>query len=122
MRRSSCLAFLALLGAGLLPLRADQPPPFQERADRFLELVNASYQALITLRESTDWDATTDVTPANEAAAKTAAQAFGAFVGNPALIAEVRTLLARRAELTPDAVRQLEVLLLAAAEAPMSEM
>ena len=120
MRRSPRLAFLALLGSGLLPLRADQAPPIQERADRFLELANASYQALITLRESTDWDATADVTPVNEAAAKTAAHAFSAFVGNPALITEVRALLARRTELTPAAVRQLKILLLAAAEAPMS--
>ena len=92
----------------------------QERADRFLALANAGYQSLITLREATDWDVSTDVTPEHEAAAETAAKAYSAFVGNPALIAEARELLAHRATLTPSSVRQLERLLLAAAEAPMT--
>ncbi len=114
------LALLALSAAALLPLHAASSSPLQERADRFLALANAGYQSLITLRESTDWDVSTDVTPAHEAAAETASKAFSAFVGNPALIAEARELLAHRAELTPISVRQLERLLLAAAEAPMT--
>ena len=118
MRRSRLLLALGLATA--LSLHAAPPSPLQERADRFLTLVNAGYQSLITLRESTDWDVSTDVTPAHEAAAETAARAFSAFVGNPALITEARALLSRRAELDPQSVRQLERLLLAAAEAPMT--
>ena len=120
MRRSARLALLALGLAGLLPLRAGQTSPLQERADRFLELANAGYQSLITIRENTDWDVSTDVTPAHEAAAEVAARAYSAFVGNPALITEARALLAHRAELAPATVSQLERLLIAAAEAPMS--
>ena len=113
------LALVLALAAGCA-LHAAQPSPLQERADRFLSLANAGYQSLIALRDSTDWDLNTDITPAHEAAAETASKAYSAFVGNPALIAEARALLARRAELDPLTVRQLERLLLAAAEAPMS--
>ena len=118
MRRSRPL--LAFCLAVLLPLHGAPVSSLQERADRFLYLANAGYQSLITLRESTDWEVNTDVTPAHEAAAETASRAFSAFVGNPALITEARELLAHRSELDPQSVRQLERLLLAAAEAPMS--
>ncbi len=111
----------AALGLALLPLARTEPPnPVQERADRFLAIAGAGYQALITIRENTDWDANVDVTPAHEAAATTAAQSFSAFVGNPALIREARELLAHRAELAPATAAQLDRLLLAAAEAPMT--
>lgn len=112
---------VVVLGLAVLQsLRAAATTPPQERADRFLVLANAGYQSLITLRESTDWDLNTDATPEHEAAAETAAKAFSTFVGNPALIAEARDLLAQRAELELITVRQLERLLLAAAEAPMA--
>lgn len=112
-------ALAAVLGGSAL-LQAGTVSPIQERADRFLALANAGYQSLITLRESTDWDVSTDVTPEHEAAAETASKAYSAFVGNPALIAEARELLTHRGELAPNSVRQLERLLLAAAEAPMT--
>ncbi|HLP09239.1 MAG TPA: M2 family metallopeptidase [Opitutaceae bacterium] len=114
----ACTIAVALGGSA--HLQAESPAPLQERADRFLALANAGYQSLITLRESTDWDVSVDVTPEHEAAAETASKAFSAFVGNPALIAEARELLTRRGELAPNSVRQLERLLLAAAEAPMT--
>ncbi len=114
------LALLVLGAAALLPLRAAPSTPLQERADRFLALAGAGYQSLITLRENTDWDSNLDVTPANQAAAETAAKAYSAFVGNPVLITEARALLARRTELAPSTIAQLERLLIAAAEAPMT--
>jgi peptidyl-dipeptidase A len=111
---------LTLSLAFTLPLHAAPSSPLQDRTDRFLALANAGYQSLITIRESTDWDANIDVTSEHEAAAETASKAFSAFVGNPALIAEARELLAHRTELAPNSIRQLERLLLAAAEAPMA--
>ena len=53
-----------LTGALLLVAAAlhAEPAAVQDRADRFLALANASYQSLITLREATDWDVSTDVT------------------------------------------------------------
>lgn len=93
---------------------------WQERADRFLELVNAGYQALSTVESEAQWKAVTDVRPEHDAAAEAASKAAAAFNGNPALIREARELLAHRQELTPLAVRQLERVLLNAAEAPMT--
>lgn len=94
--------------------------PLQERADRFLALFNASYQALYTVSQDAQWAAATDVTPAHDAASETANRAYAAFVGNPAVITEARELLKSRKELDELTVRQLERALLKAAEGPMT--
>lgn len=92
----------------------------QERADRFLDLVNAGYQALARVESEAQWDAATDVTPAHDAAAEVAGKARAAFTGNPALIREAQELLAQRKRLKPVTVLQLERALLNAAEGPMT--
>jgi len=94
--------------------------PLQERADRFLTLANAGYQALNHVQQEAAWMASTDVTPAHDAASEVAGKAFAAFNGNPAIINEARALLVHRDELTALTVRQLERLLLNAAEGPMT--
>jgi peptidyl-dipeptidase A len=101
------------------PSRAADPA-LQERADRFLALVNASYQALYTVEQHAQWDAATDVSSEHDAAAAAAGKARAAFTGNPALITEARALLAREQELDPPTVRQLRRALLIAAEGPMT--
>jgi peptidyl-dipeptidase A len=100
--------------------RADSPSPLQERADRFLSLVNAGYKALYTVESEAQWDAATDVTPAHDAASETASKARAAFVGNPSLITEAKDLLAHRRQLKPVTVLELERTLLNAAEGPMT--
>ncbi len=92
----------------------------QERADRFLTLVNASYQALYYVEAEAQWKASTDVTPAHDAASETAGKARAAFVGNPALITETKELLLFRRDLKELTIRQLERLLLIASESPMT--
>jgi peptidyl-dipeptidase A len=92
----------------------------QERADRFLALVNASYQALYTVESRASWDAATDVSPEHDAASAAAGKARAAFNGNPALITEARELLGRAGELDSLSVRQLRRILLNAAEGPMT--
>ncbi len=62
----------------------------------------------------------TDVSPAHDAAAEAAGKARAAFNGNPAVITEAKALLEQRAELEPLTVRQLERVLLNAAEGPMT--
>jgi peptidyl-dipeptidase A len=94
--------------------------PTQERADRFLMLVNASYQALSYVEQEAQWAASTDVSPVHDASAETAGKASAAFMGNPALINETKALLLKRHELDDLSVRQLEKLLLLAAEQPMT--
>jgi peptidyl-dipeptidase A len=94
--------------------------PVQERADHFLRLMNAGYQALYRVESEAQWRAATDVRPEHDAAAEVAGQARAAFNGNPAVIAEARALLEHRNELAPLAIRQLERILLNAAEGPMT--
>ena len=109
-----------LAGSVDRPATAAAPSPVQERADRFLALANASYQALYTVEQRALWDAATDVSAEHDAAAETAGKARAAFNGNPAIISEAKALLAHERELDPLTVRQLKRLLLNAAEGPMT--
>jgi peptidyl-dipeptidase A len=109
-------ALFAFLPAGLQAANS----PLQERADRFLSLVNASYQSLYTVNSEAQWLAATDVTPVHDAGAEIAGKAAAAFNGNPAIITEAKALLAHRAELTELTWRQLDHVLLNAAEGPMT--
>jgi peptidyl-dipeptidase A len=96
------------------------PSPIQERADRFLALVNAGYKGLYRVSSEAQWLAVTDVTPAHDAASETAGKAAAAFNGNPAIINEAKELLRHRGELSELTVRQLDQVLRNAAEAPMT--
>ena len=81
----------------LRPLASWPPPsPIQERADRFLALVNAGYKGLYRVSSEAQWLAVTDVTPAHDAASETAGKAAAAFNGNPAIINEAKELLTHR--------------------------
>lgn len=112
-------AVAVLLATASLAFAADTNPT-QERADRFLALVNSSYQSLITIEGNAQWAALTDVSPVHDAASETASKARAAFVGDPVLIKETKALLLRRHELNDLTVRQLEQLLLNSAEGPMT--
>src|SRR5437879_7555430 len=114
---SSPVSLLLLL---LLRLTALSASPVQERADRFLKLANAGYQALFRVNSEAQWLAVTDVTPEHDAAVEATGKAYAAFNGNPAIITEARDLLTHEKELTPLSVRQLKQLLLNAAEGPMT--
>ena len=116
----AALALWITATAGAAPAAPTPSSPIQERADRFLTLVNAGYQALYRVNNEALWLASTDVTPAHDAAADAAGRAYAAFNGNPALINEARALLLHRPELNELTVRQLERALLNAAEGPMT--
>ena len=103
-----------------VPLLAQVSAPLQDRADRFLKVVNAGYQSLTYVNQQAIWNAASNVTPANDVAAEWAGKAYAAFNGNPALITEARELLAHRKELKDVTARQLERVLLNAAEGPMT--
>jgi peptidyl-dipeptidase A len=117
MRKPTLLFAAGLLLAASALTAAES---VQDRADRFLSLVNSSYQALSTVDGETQWVSVTDVTPAHDAAYEAAHRAFLAFVGNPALINEARDLLKHRSELNELTWRQLDRVLLNAAEGPMT--
>jgi peptidyl-dipeptidase A len=99
---------------------ASPASPIQERADRFLALANAGYQALYRVNSEAQWLAVTDVTPQHDAAAEATGKAYAAFNGNPGIITEARELLTHQKELNELTVRQLKQLLLNAAEGPMT--
>jgi peptidyl-dipeptidase A len=117
--RNLRLLLVAGLAAAAFACRAAEPV-VQERADRFLNLVNAAYQALSTVDGETQWVSVTDVTPAHDAAYEAAHKAYAAFNGNPAIIKEAKELLQHRAELNEITWRQLDRVLLNAAEGPMT--
>src|SRR5258707_7291882 len=104
----------------LLPAIAFAASPIQERADRFLALANAGYQAVYRVTCETKWTAVTDVTPEHDAAAEATGKAYATFNGNAAIINEARELLTHQKELSEITVRQLKQLLLNAAEGPMT--
>src|ERR1051325_364331 len=114
--------FLSLFLLVLLPLElsAAATSAIQERADRFLALANAGYQALYRVNSEAQWAAVTDVTPEHDAAAEAAGKAYAAFNGNPVIINQARELLTHQKELNELTVRQLKQLLLNAAEGPMT--
>ncbi len=95
-------------------------PGPQAQADQFLELVNAGWQALVRVESQAQWEAATDVKPEHDAAAEAAGKARAAFTGNPMIIKEARALLSLKRQLRPVTVRQLERVLLNAAEGPMT--
>jgi len=103
-----------------VPMIAQTLSPYQERADRFLMLVNPSYQSLTAIQQEALWAASTNVKPENDAAAEWSSKAAAAFNGNPFLIKEARELLQHRAELKPITVRELQRVLFNAADAPMT--
>ena len=111
---------LLLLVALISPTHAETKSPIQERADRFLALANAGYQAVFRVNAEAQWTAVTDVTPEHDAAAEATGKAFAAFNGNVAIIKEARELLTHQKELNEITVRQLKQLLLNAAEGPMT--
>src|SRR5438552_15251270 len=101
-----------------VPLLTFAASATQERADRFLQLANAGFQALYRVNSEAQWLAVTDVTPEHDAAAEATGKAYAAFNGNPAIITEARELLTHKNELNELTVRQLKQLLLNAAEGP----
>ena len=112
--------FLALSCALAFAQTGFAAMPAQERADRFLKLANAGYQALYRVNSEAQWLAVTDVTPEHDAAAEATGKAYAAFNGNPAMITEARDLLTHETELNDLTVRQWKQLLLNAAEGPMT--
>src|SRR5438046_10429885 len=102
------------------PLALITASPVQERADHFLALANAGYQALYRVNSEAQWTAVTDVTPEHDAAAEATGKACAAFNGTAAIINEARELLMHQKELSEVTVRQSHQLLLNAAKAPMT--
>lgn len=112
-------AVLALtLSAFLVPSCAPPEPDAKAEAESFLDLYTSVYLGAYRVVNEAQWDATTDVTPEHDGARVAAGKAFASITGAPEVIGETKSLLARRDALEPLQARQLDRVLLAAAEAP----
>ena len=90
----------------------------QERADRFLSMYDSLSQKLYSVASEASWKAYTDVTDQHIGERIAADRAFGAFAGSDYVINETKALLSERATLTELTERQLEKVLLSAAQYP----
>lgn len=87
-------------------------------AQQFLDLYGSLYERLYAVTQEHNWAASTDVTDVHDAKRVAANQELSAFLGDKQVIATTRGLLAKKGELDPVQVRQLEKVLLAAATSP----
>ncbi len=94
------------------------PRPIGEDASRFLETYASIYRGVYTVASNAQWLASTDVTPEHDGARVAAGKALAAVQGNRAVIEAARRFLDARESLEPLVVRQLERVLLNAAESP----
>jgi peptidyl-dipeptidase A len=87
-------------------------------ADEFLATYNSLYAGLSAVASEASWKAVTDVTPEHDGERVGANKAFASFAGARRFIEKARELLQSRNDLPALAARQLDRLLLQAAEYP----
>lgn len=109
-----------ILWAGCFAFSCLGAEDLRQRADRFLDVVNVGYQALYRANSEAQWFAATDVSEEHDRRAEAAGKAVAAFNGNPAFIREARELLQHTNALSELQIRQLQRVLLNAAEGPMT--
>lgn len=125
----ACLPLVGLLLTNAVPAAAAKPAkpanksaakksPLQKEADAFLESVTAMLQPVSTATTNVDWVAATDVTPEHTGERAGADKVYASLVGAKYIIEKTRGFLAKQKQLDELTVRQLEKLLLAAAESP----
>src|SRR5438067_13148410 len=86
MHRRIASPFLFLIVFVFLLSGVCAASPIQERADRFLKLANAGYQALSRVNSQAQWLAVTDVTPEHDAAVAATGKAYPTFNGHSSMI------------------------------------
>lgn len=108
-----------LIGPALLAGAANgrEPSP-EERAKAFLGAYESRWLPLEVAANEAMWAASTDVSDAHTAAQVQAMQALNEAVGAPEVIKAARELLAKKDQLNDLTIRQLDKILLRAAEAP----
>ncbi|MBI5244273.1 MAG: M2 family metallopeptidase [Elusimicrobia bacterium] len=90
----------------------------EKEAEAFVKAHNGYYQGLYAVSQEASWDASTDVTPEHDGGRIAANKAMASFTGSRYVIEQVQRFLARKGDLQPLTVRQLEKIRLAAAENP----
>ncbi len=106
-------------GASTLPHRTEGAArSWQEEADDFLDFYEPTYQALYTESARAAWLASTDVSEAHTGGRAAADTALYAFAGSALVIERARAILEHRDEIDALTARQLDFMLITAAQAP----
>jgi peptidyl-dipeptidase A len=108
--------YFATLGLEAKP--GKKATPEEREAHAYLETVTGVLQPLRTVANQAAWTAATDVTGEHTAARAAAEKALAAVSGSKLVIEKTRALLKQENALAPLSVRQLQKLLLAAADSP----
>jgi peptidyl-dipeptidase A len=90
----------------------------QEDAKEFLAMYSTLYRSLFTVAQNAEWKSSTDVTEQHTGERVGADKALAVFQGSPAIIEKCRALLSQKKELDPISVRQLNNIMLNAAQYP----
>ena len=120
MKRALLLPLAAipfLLGSTIAPSQ-DPAERARAEADAFLDFYSRTWVELYTVAQEADWVAATDVSDAHTAASVASQRSLATFTGNALVIEKAKNLLAKKTLLTDLQVRQLDKILLAAAENP----
>lgn len=109
----------ARTGGSTLPHRTEGASrSWQEEADDFLDFYDPTYRALYTESARAAWLSSTDVSEEHTGGRAAADTALYAFAGSAFVIERARALLAHREELDALTARQLDFMLILAAQAP----
>lgn len=104
-----------------VPAAAAAAVPLGAEVDAYLRDYAAAFQRLYYASQEAQWASNTHIVAGdttNAARTKRAQEAYARFVGSNENVSRIRGYLARRAELAPLQVRQLETMLYAAGESP----
>jgi peptidyl-dipeptidase A len=117
MRRAALAAILLVPAlAWAHPETASPPPSPDDAARQFLEVYASMIRGVTAVAGDAQWKAATDVTPEHDGERVAAGKALAAVQGDPMVIQRARALAA--AGLDPLLARQLDRVLLNAAESP----
>ncbi len=92
--------------------------PIAQETKEFLTMYNSLYQKLTTVAGNAQWSSSTDVSEEHTGQRIGADKALAVFQGSTYVIEKCRELLKHKSELDPMSVRQLDVILLNAAQYP----
>jgi peptidyl-dipeptidase A len=109
---------LSLLVSTLCLSCGPSTPSAQQQADEFLKAYNTIGQKLYAVAAEAQWKASTDVTDQHVGERIGSESALAAFSGSPYVIETTKSLLEHRADLGDLSARQLDKILLTAAEYP----
>ena len=117
-----CLSSMTLAAAFSLAACA-KDTKLQQDAQTYLDQYATEYQKLYTTSQEAQWKSNTHIVPGdttNATRTKAADEALAKFTGSTEAIETIRGFLAKKDQLTPIQIRQLEKMLYIAANAPQT--